>query len=96
MREERSALFQQHREQTVLERIVFALGNQVEHARLKHICSGVNVSARRIFGFWLLQKAQHAILIVGLDDAEHAWVFNRRQHDRRRRFAFFVLTNNCF
>src|ERR1700704_4733722 len=82
VRKEGLALFEQTREKTVLERMIFAARNQIEDLRLEHIGAGIDVLARRNVRLWLLQKAPHSAVCFCFDDAVGTWVFDRSKHNR--------------
>src|SRR5580765_6914558 len=69
VRKESLPFFQKPREQTVFERMVLALRNQIEHARLKHVRASVDVSAVSIFRLWFLEESQHAPIVIRFNDA---------------------------
>src|SRR6267142_5416689 len=91
VRKEWLAFLQQSGKQAVLERMIFATRDQIEHLRLEHISAGIDVLTGGFIRLWLFQKAAHAAISFGFDDSIRAWVFNRSQYDSRERFAFFVL-----
>src|SRR2546425_11161383 len=77
VREERLAVFEQLGEQTVLERIVLALRYEVEHPRLQHVSSGVNIVGRDLVRFGLLEETPDAPVGFSFYQAIRAWVRHR-------------------
>src|SRR5258706_11095990 len=94
VRKEKFALLKQLWEEAVLERMVFAAGNQIEHLRIQHIGAGVDVLAGGHVGFRLLQKAAHAAVSFGFDDAVGARVFDRSQNDSCYGVAVFMFADH--
>ena len=82
---------QQVRKQSILERVVLARGQIIEHFGFENICAGVDRVASDLVALGFFEKATNGAVAFGFNESVTLWVFDRRQHDRRSRLAFVVF-----
>src|SRR5437588_10037975 len=96
MRKERLTLLKKFREQTILERIIFAFGNQVENLWFQNIGACINISTIRLARLGLFYETLDTAIFGSFDYPVHAGILDRDKKNRRRRLSLLVLTNNRF
>src|SRR5215213_6536740 len=90
------AAFEQVGKEPVLEGMVFARRNQVEHLRLKYVSPCVDRVDGNLIGLGLFQKTTYATVLLGLHQSVGRRILNRGEHDRGNRLSLVVFAYDRF